>query len=80
MPENVDVIIMIGSNASQIVIEGIDAIAENLFNLTGSMSAIETADAEIVVDGLAGSNLIHVGGPNSTKVLGEIYERMEARN
>lgn len=75
-----DVIIVIGSDTSQIVIEGFDAIAENLFNLTGSMSAVETADAGIAEDELAVPNLIHVGGPNSTKVLGEIYERKEARN
>ena len=55
-----DVMIVIGSNASGIEIEGADAIVENLFNLTGNMPVIKT-DAEITEDELAGHNLIVVG-------------------
>ena len=68
-----DVMIVIGSNASGIEIEGADAIVENLFNLTGNMPVIKT-DAEITEDELAGHNLIVVGWQLPVKdVWFEIY-------
>jgi len=59
-----DVVIVIGSNASGIEVEGVDVIVENLFNLTGNMPVIKT-DAEITEDELAGHNMILVGGADS---------------
>ena len=72
-----DVIVVIGSNASGIEIEGADAIVENLFHLTGNMPVIKT-DAEITEDELAGHNLILVGGADSNEVLKDVYDMMNA--
>jgi hypothetical protein len=72
-----DVMIVIGSNASGIEIEGADAIVENLFNLTGNMPVIKT-DAEITEGELAGHNLILVGGADSNEVLREVYDMTDA--
>ena len=49
--------IVIGNNVSGIEIERADAIAENLFDLTGNMPVIKTGD-EIAEDELDGHNLI----------------------
>lgn len=68
-----DVMIVIGSNTSGIEIEGADAIAENLFNLTGNMPVIET-DAEITKGELAGHNLIIVGNPITNHLVQNIYD------
>ena len=72
-----DVVIVIGNNASQIEIEGVDAIVENLFNLTGNMPVIKT-DAEITEDELARHNLIVVGGADSNEILAEVYDMTDA--
>lgn len=68
-----DVMIVIGSNASGIEIEGADAIAENLFNLTGNMPVIKT-DAEITEEELGGYNLILVGSHRTNYLVQNIYD------
>ena len=72
-----DVMIVVGNNASGIEVEGVDAIVENLFNLTGNMPVIKT-DAEITEDELTGHNLIVVGGADSNEVLEEAYNMTDA--
>ena len=72
-----DVIIVIGENATQIEMEGAQAIAENLLNLTGNKPVIKE-DVEITGDELAGHNLILVGGADSNEVLKEVYNMTDA--
>lgn len=69
-----DVVIVIGENATQIEMEGAQAIAENLRNLTGNVPAIKT-DAEITENEKANYNLILVGRPDANGLLRDVYER-----
>jgi S-layer like family, outer domain len=72
-----DVIIVIGENVTQIEMEGAQAIAENLLNLTGNEPVIKE-DVEITGDELAGHNLILVGSADSNEVLKEVYDMTDA--
>lgn len=69
-----DVIIVVGENATQIEMEGAQAIAENLGNLTGNVPVIKK-DVEITEKEKAGYNLILVGTPGINKVLTDVYNR-----
>jgi hypothetical protein len=72
-----DVIIVEGENATQIEMEGTQAIANNLSNLTGNMPVIKK-DVEITENEKSSYNLILVGTPLSNKLLRDVYERNKA--
>lgn len=72
-----DVIIVVGENATQIEMEGAQAIAENLGNLTGNVPVIKT-DIEITESEKAGYNLILVGRPEANRLLRDVYETTNA--
>jgi len=67
-----DVIIVIGENARQVEIEGAQAIADKLGNLTGNIPIIKTT-AEITEDDKASYNLILVGNPRTNYLVQNIY-------
>jgi hypothetical protein len=72
-----DVVIVIGENASQIEMEGAQAIADNLGNLTGNVAVIKK-DVEITEKEKAGYNLILIGMPDANSMLRDVYERTNA--
>lgn len=67
-----DVIIIIGENARQVEIEGAQAIADKLSNITGNAPVIKTT-AEITEDDKARHNLILVGNPKTNYLAQNIY-------
>lgn len=67
-----DVIIIIGENARQTEIEGAQAIADKLGNLTGNVPVIKTT-AEITEDDKSKNNLILVGNPGTNYLVQNIY-------
>jgi hypothetical protein len=72
-----DVIIVVGENASIIEMEGAQAIAEILGNLTGNAPLIKK-DVEITENEKAGYNLVLVGTPDANSLLRDVYERTNA--
>lgn len=67
-----DVIIVIGENATQIEMEGAQAIANDLFTLTGNELVIKN-DADVTENEKAGNNLVLVGNPKSNYFVKNIY-------
>ena len=67
-----DVIIVIGENATQIEMEGAQAIANDLFTLTGNEPVIKN-DADVTKNEKAGNNLVLVGNPKSNYFVKNIY-------
>ena len=72
-----EVVIVIGENATQIENESAEAIAEHLFNSTGTMPLLIT-DTELVEEEIAENNLIVVGTPRTNRMLEEVYAKTNA--
>ncbi|KCZ71274.1 S-layer like family, C-terminal region [Candidatus Methanoperedens nitroreducens] len=72
-----DVVVVVGENASQIEMEGAQAIADNLRNLTGNVPVIKK-DVEITENEKTGYNLILVGTLDTNSMLRDVYERTNA--
>lgn len=72
-----DVVIVIGENATRMEYEGVEAIAENLHNITGNMPVIKSA-TKLTENDKAKCNLILVGSPNVNRALEEVYEMTNA--
>lgn len=72
-----DVIIVVGENATQIEMEGAQAIAGYLGNLSENAPLIRK-DVEITEKEKARYNLILVGRPDANSLLRDVYERTNA--
>lgn len=72
-----DVMIIVGSNASQIELGTAEAIATNLKELAGNEPITKT-DSEVSENDESDYNLILVGTPNSNSLLQEVYSATNA--